>query len=397
MLLFVDLDDFKVVNDSFGHDYGDGVLIAFASFLKQLFQGRNSIFRLGGDEFVVIIDPESWMNTPEYLEEMLERARRPWKALDKEFHCSLSIGVVDFIARMEDARSLLKKADIAMYHAKKMGKNIYAYYTEGLDSETMARIEIETLLRQAMLNDFAGFEILYQPYYSLNPEGSTRLEGCEALLRLRGRGNELLLPKEFIGLAEYLGLIMPIGDYVLRRAAEFCRRVNAAGYAGFSVTVNLSSAQFRQKDAVRRLQGILHDVEADPRNMIIGINEGIALNERNHTLRCCADFRRSGTQVAMDDFGAGPSSFINMRELPVDIIKIAPMYLQACTDNFAGHFIRLLADLGHCSDKKVCLCVETAAQLEFCRELRADLIQGFLLNAPDSEEKLLRELAAAPC
>ncbi|MDR2051302.1 MAG: bifunctional diguanylate cyclase/phosphodiesterase [Deltaproteobacteria bacterium] len=394
-LFFIDLDDFKIVNDSFGHDYGDGVLVAFAEFLKRVFHGKNLVFRLGGDEFVVIVDFSNGFHVPEYLEELLERARRPWNSLDKEFYCSLSIGVVEFIAQLESPRSVLKKADLAMYQAKKMGKNNYAYYTEGLDADTITRSEIENLLRRAMENDFSGFEILYQPYYRLNPQSSRRLElaGGEALLRLRDRDGKFILPKDFIGLAEYLGLIIPIGDHVLRRVTSFCRQINESGHKDFTLSINLSAAQFKQKNVVQKFKGILRDSGVNLRNIIVGINEGTALSERKSTLEYCAEFRRQGMQVVMDDFGSGSSSFINMRNLPVDIIKISPMYLHAYTDEFAGHFIKLVSDLGHYSGKEICLSgVETEPQLEFCMDMGADMVQGFLLNSPGSADKLLREL-----
>jgi EAL domain-containing protein (putative c-di-GMP-specific phosphodiesterase class I) len=308
--------------------------------------------------------------------------------------------VVEFIAQLENARSVLKKADLAMYQAKKMGKNVYAYYTEGLDADTMTRSEIEGLLRKAMENDFSGFEILYQPYYKPNPRGSRRLElvGGEALLRLRGKDDKFILPKEFIGLSEYLGLIIPIGDYVLRRATAFCRQINENGHKDFSLSINFSAAQFKEKNVVQKFKGILRDSGVNLHNIIVGINEGTALSERKSTLEYCAEFRRQGVRVVMDDFGSGSSSFINMRNLPVDIIKLSPMYLHAYSDEFAGHFIKLISDLGHFSGKEICLSgVETEPQLEFCMDMGADIVQGFLLNSPDSADKLIRELAAAPC
>jgi diguanylate cyclase (GGDEF)-like protein len=400
-IFFIDLDDFKVVNDSFGHDYGDGVLVAFADFLRQRFQGMDKVFRLGGDEFVVVVDPVNGLMVPEYLEDMLVRARQPWVSRDREFYCSLSIGVVEFIARLENAGSILKKADIAMYHAKKTGKNNYAYFTEGLDSETVDRSETEELLRKAILNDFSGFEILYQPYYALNQPAAgsakksrgragARPAGAEALLRLRGQAGELIAARDFIGLSEYLGLIVPMGEYVLRRAASLCKQVNDKWRADFSVSVNLSVVQFKRKNLALNIEKILHDTKVKPENMIIGINEGVAMSEKKNALNYCAQFRRSGFRVSMDDFGSDNASFINMRDLPVDVIKISPMYLHAHTDEFAKNFIKLACKLGHFSGKTVCLTgVETKAQLDFCRRVGADMVQGYWFSMPESEDKLL--------
>lgn len=387
-VFFIDLDDFKIVNDSHGHDYGDAVLIAFADFLRRTFHGKNKIFRLGGDEFVVMIDHDDYLSVPEYLETLLERAKSPWPAVDKEFYCSLSIGVVEFISRIEYSGSILKKADIAMYHAKKMGKNCYAYYTEGMDKDTMLRSTMEPVLREAMKDDFAGFEILYQPYCSAK-DGA--IIGAEALLRLKGENGSLILPKDFIELLEYLGLIVPVSEHVLTQSAALCHKINET-HPDFSMMANLSPLQFKQKDSVQHIENILRQSGVNLSNIIVGINEKVALDERKHILNLCSELRQHGIRVAMDDFGSGNASFINMRRLPVDLINVAPDFMADPGDEFTKRFLRLIIELGHMSDKKICLSgVETAEQLEFARSLGADSVQGFFLYTP-IEEKMLRTL-----
>lgn len=391
-LFFIDLDDFKIVNDSHGHDYGDAVLISFADFLRRTFTGKNKIFRLGGDEFVVLIDHADYLSVPEYLESLLDRAKSPWRAADKEFYCSLSIGVVEFISRLEYSGSILKKADIAMYHAKKMGKNCYAYYTEGMDRETVLRSTLEPVLRRAMQNGFAGFEILYQPYCAAR---DSRVSGAEALLRLKGESGALVLPGDFMDLLEYLGLIVPVSEHVLGRAAALCREINETR-PDFSLTVNLSPVQFKQKNGVGRIGSVLRDSGVNLNNIIVAINEKVALDERRQILGLCSELRRQGVRVALDDFGSGNASFINMRRLPVDIIKVAPEFMKDLADEFTRRFIRLIVELGHVSEKSICLSgVESAAQLEFARERGADAVQGFFLHAPadaDSLRALLRTI-----
>ena len=397
-LFFMDLDDFKVVNDSFGHDYGDGVLLTFAETLRRHFSGQDKIFRLGGDEFVVMVDPDNNKRVPEYLENLLERAGYPWPSKDKEFYCTLSIGVVEFSSLQESVGSILKKADLAMYQAKKSGKNSYVCFREGLDRETLERSATEALLRSAIKDGFSGFEILYQPYYRLEPlrNGGARLCicGAEALLRLRGLNNELLPPQNFIGLAEYLGLIVPIGEHVMAKVAGLCRRLNENGYPEFSMNINLSSVQLKHSEMAMNMMAVLRATGVNLNNIIVAINEGVALDEKRNALEYCAEFRKSGLQVALDDFGSGNASFINMRALPVDIIKLAPGYLSAYPDEFAEHFIKLAIYLGNHSGKTVCVTgVETAEHLEFCRHIKVDMVQGYLFHRPDSEAKLLELLA----
>ncbi len=379
-LLFIDLDDFKVVNDCYGHDFGDGVLISFSQYIRALFSPNNHVFRFGGDEFVIIINHGSADKLQSYLDRMLARAQHSWASRGKSFHCTLSVGVVEFPACGEDTGTLLKKADIAMYQAKKKGKNQYAIYTEGLDCDAARRSQMESLLRDAMLNNFQGFEVFYQTYADTQ---SRQILGAEALVRMHGSDGELLLPEEFLSLAEYLGLIGPLGDFVLSHAAEQCRLINENGLENFSITVNLSAKQFKQKDIVHRLEEILRRSGVDFQNVIISINEGVAISELERMLALCGELRKKGIRVALDDFGSGSASFINMRNLPVDIVKVSSKYIDTIQDEFTGYFIRLVTDLGHRTGKKVCLNgVENKAQLDFCREIGMDMAQGFLLHKP---------------
>ena len=390
-LLFIDLDDFKIINDCYGHDYGDGVLESFARYIRDLFRGDNHVFRFGGDEFVIIVNHGNSGKLQSYLDELLKRVKEPWQSLDKEFYCSLSIGVVAFPDDAEDAKTIVKKADIAMYHAKKSGKNNYAFYREGLDCATMERSEMEAMLRHAMQNGFQGFEVYYQTY-SDAAEG--RIVGAEALVRMRAGDGTLLIAEQFIELAEYLGFLAPLGEFVLAKAAEQCRQINESGHKDFSMTVNLSVKQFKQKDIVARLERILQTSGVDLRNMIISVDEEVAIGELDRMLVLCSELRKKGVRVALDDFGSGSSSFLNMRNLPVDIVKVSSRYIERIDDQFTGHFLRLITELAHSSGKVVCMNgVESAEQLAYCRELGIDQVQGFLLHRPSGWQSLRRSLA----
>ncbi len=392
-IFFIDMDDFKVVNDCYGHDYGDGVLISFAHYLQELVAGDNHVFRFGGDEFVVVINPGNGTKVEHYLTSLLEQAKSPWKSMDREFYCSLSIGVVEYGSAVEydseeeTPQSILKKADIAMYHAKKLGKNNYVYYAEELADATLARSTMEALLRSAMKNDFEGFEVHYQPYSDM---ATRKVIGAEALVRMRDGNNNLLLPKEFIVLAEYLGFIVPIGEHILREAARQCKIINDSGHPDFTITVNLSAIQFKQKDIIPRLEGILRDSGINVSNVIVGINEGVAINELERMLLLSSVLRKRGIKVALDDFGSGSSSFINMRNLTVDIIKVSSEYVDTYEDEFTGYFLKLVTELSHFSGKTVCVNgVETQEQYDFCKAIGIDTVQGFLLHRPGPLEALI--------
>ena len=385
-VFFLDLDDFKIVNDCYGHDYGDGVLMAVASYLRELFAGNTHVYRFGGDEFVVIIPPASRKSVEYYLETMLERAKKPWVVEKKEFYCPFSIGIVEFRPGQEDVKSILKKADIAMYQTKKQGKNSYIYYTEGLDIATVRRSEMENMLRSAMENDFEGFEVFYQPYISTR---TRQIVGAEALVRLRGPDGKLLLPANFISLSEYLGLIVPLGEHVLRKASELCRKINGTGLPNFSMTVNLSYRQFQPKFAVENLERVMRETGVNLSNMILSVSEGAAISEMESMLDICARLRECGVKIALDNFGAGNSTLIDMRKLPVDIIKVSSRYIASIDDDFTGYFVRMAADLCRRSGKTACVSgVETEEQFSFCKKRRIEIVQGFLFHQPGSVEAL---------
>ena len=390
--LFIDLDDFKIVNDCYGHEFGDGVLKSFAKFIAQLFQGDNKVYRFGGDEFVILVADGDEKALDAYLQALLERAKKPWASFNREFYCSLSIGVVRFSGTGDTAESVIKKADIAMYQAKKSGKNNFAVYTEGLDSDSVKRTEVEAMLRVAMENGCEGFDIHYQPYSDAKTQA---IVGAEALLRMRAPDGTLLLPEKFLSLAEYLGLIVPLGEFVMARAAEQCREINSLpGLEDFTVTINVSPRQLKQKNIVHRTEEILRKSGVNFANIILSINESTALGETERMLQAAQELRKLGLRVALNEFGSASSSFINMRALPVDVVKISSTYLEDVDDEFTGAFVKLVTDLGHFSNKVICMNdVETDGQYEFCRKFGIDIVQGFLFHRPNDISVLHQALA----
>ncbi len=393
-VLFSDLDDFKIVNDCYGHDFGDGVLKSFAEYVSTLFTGKNRVYRFGGDEFVVIIGEGDETLVKNYLDRLIARAKKPWPALGKEFYCSLSIGVVKFTGSGDTPQSLIKKADIAMYQAKKSGKNNYVEYTEGLDCDSIRRTEREALLREAMQNDFQGCVLHYQPYSDAK---TRKVLGAEALLRLRGPDGTLYFPDQFLSLADYLGLMIPLGDFVMAKAAEQCKIINSMkGMANFSVTINMSPKQLKQKNVIDKTETILRNSGVNFANIIISINEITALGETEKMLQVGAELRKLGIRMALNEFGSGSSSFINMRALPVDVIKVSSKYVENIEDEFTGAFINLISKLGHFTNKVICMNdVETETQYALCRKFGIDWVQGFLFHKPNDVAALIRVLSSS--
>ncbi len=391
-VLFIDMDDFKIINDGYGHDYGDAMLIEFARFLSDGLPYRHSVFRFGGDEFVVLVPPVHAGQVEEIIAAILARARQPWTTLDKVFYCTVSIGVVQYPDGGCGVTETVKNADIAMYKAKKKGKNSFVFYSDGMKDGSMQRAEMERLLRDAIARGFEGFEVYYQPILDLK---TGLVCGAEALVRWFDQAGRMIMPVQFIALSEYLGLIVPIGEFVLEEAAALCRDINEV-MPRFVMSVNVSMRQLEQQDIFRRIENILTKAGVDMRNIVLEVTESIAADDQSRLLTIYNELRKKGLQLAMDDFGTGYSSLNNMREMPLDIVKIDRSFIRDVTkDPYAHSFIHLITSLVHSMGKTVTIeGVETQEQLNYCNKANADTVQGFLFHPPLTKAQLLALLPA---
>lgn len=388
-VLFIDMDDFKIINDAYGHDYGDAILREVSGFLKTHFADPENIFRFGGDEFVIILSPDKVKDIYDIMGGLLQRAQLPWTVLDRTFYCTLSIGVVRFPEANEDGREIIRNADIAMYQAKKMGKNNYVFYTSTLDNDSVARAEMENAMREAIDNNFDGFDVYYQPLVDMDG----KIIGVEALLRWLTFEGKRIAPATFIPLAEYLGLIVPIGEHVMRSAVRCCRRINRF-HPDFFVSVNVSIRQFKQKEFMEHTLKLLAEEKVNLKNVVLEITEGMAVHDMQRMKMIIGELRKYGIGISMDDFGTGYSSLGNMRELPIDIVKIDRSFIHGVTtDPYSKSFIRFISDLVHSMGREICIeGVENANQLRYCRECGADYVQGYHLWHPMPEDEILELL-----
>ncbi|MCP1101796.1 diguanylate cyclase (GGDEF)-like protein [Aequitasia blattaphilus] len=387
-LLFLDMDDFKVINDCYGHEYGDAMLQTFASWLQEIFESPHEVFRYGGDEFVIILDYDVEVDIEEILKKIHKRATEPWTAMNKEFYCTLSVGVATYPGENVSSKTILKRADVAMYEAKRRGKNQYKIYEEAMSDSTKMRSDTEEVLRRAMKNGFSGIEIHYQPIVN---HKNQKIEGVEALLRIRDRDQEkVLLPKEFLALAEYLGLIVPIGDHVTRTALNLLKRINESGYPEFKMCLNFSEKQIQQRDVLTRFEEILKETKVNPANVIVSISESIALRIPHRMHLVCKGLREIGIKVTMDGFGGGNASFLQLKELPIDQITTSRNLIQDLSNPISREFLELIIKLCHSMDKEICVNgIETKEQYEFCMEGSEDKLQGFYLYKVINEKELL--------
>ncbi len=391
-VLIADIDDFRISNDGYGHDYGDALLIEISTFLKSLVTDRVSVFRFGGDAFAIIMEEFSEQKANALITKLQNRTRRSWIAHGRQFFLSLSIGLACFPDNGKTVGSVLKNAETAMFEAKKAGKNRAISFFQGMEHATERRAELERMLRDSINNNFEGFEVHYQFCVDMKDGGFI---GAEALLRLYDRlSGELVMPGEFIPLADRLGLIQPLGKFVLRSAMRICRHINNCGHPDFSVTVNVCLSQLIQPDFAEDIHWLLTETGVSPRNIIFDISGGDAEGflKASGVLK---GLRSMGIRVSLDGFGGGASTLECLRDLPADMIKIDGSF--ACQSGSGlkpEKLISMMSNVGHLLGLKVCLKgLETDEQLKICREAGVDFLQGFYYHSPSSQDEMLELLS----
>jgi len=393
-LLYIDLDDFKHINDGLGHQYGDILLKNISSGLKQIPGVNDNCYRMGGDEFIILISHKVYPNLHNIIDRIKAEFARPWRLKGTEYYCTMSMGVVRFPTDGDSVEELIKKADIAMYDAKCTGKNRVAYYDENVISTSFKRLDLEKNMRNATRNAFDEFEVYYQPITDISKPGMP-CSGAEALIRWNSRELGVISPTEFIPLAEYLGLINPIGNFILREACMRCKYWNDMGHPDYKVNVNLSVVQLLQNDIVEQIAEVISETGIDPKNLTLEVTESLAINDMNRMTKILADIKKLGVRVALDDFGTGYSSLNHIREMPIDVIKIDRCFIiDIGKDDFSNAFVKMVAELASAIDVNVCVeGVETKEQLDILMGSKIQLIQGFYFGRPmtarEFEEKYL--------
>lgn len=396
-LLYLDLDDFKHINDSLGHQYGDVLLKSISHALSSIEGIENSCYRMGGDEFVIIIPPVQYDRVNTIVAAIKDVFAKPWYLKDSDYYCTMSMGLVVYPEFGNGVHDLIKKADIAMYEAKKSGKNRMAYYSDGIDSASGKRLDMEKNMRDATNSGFKEFEVYYQPVVDTTKPGYPCC-GCEALIRWNSAELGFISPGEFIPLAEYLGLINPIGNYVLLDAAAACRKWNDNGYPNHRVNVNLSVVQLLQNDVVQIIEDTIRETGINPHNLTLEVTESLAINDMERMKKILGSIKELGVNIALDDFGTGYSSLNHIREIPFDVIKVDQSFIKNLeSDSYAGSFVKMIGELAEAIGVKVCVeGVETAEQLNILKNMPIDLIQGYYFDKPmqiaDFEKKYLPNL-----
>ena len=376
----VDLDNFKLINDTFGHNRGDQLLQTIAQRMKSCLRESDTVARLGGDEFVLLLSGE---NRGEALalatQRVLKAVARPWQFEGNELSVSCSMGVSVFPRDGRDVQMLLRNADAAMYKAKELGKNNYQFYSPDMNTAIVKRLELQNLLQQALEKN--QFVLFYQPKYDLR---SGKISGMEALLRISSDDNTLLQPQEFIKLAEETGLIVPIGEWVLRQACSFNKFLQDRNLLPMPIAINLSARQLVRYDLVSAVEQALHDTGLPAKYLELELTESMVMHNPEEVIKILERLEAIGVQLGIDDFGTGYSSLSYLKRFPVSSLKIDRSFvLDLGLDKDAASIARAVINLGHGLGLKVIAeGVETEQQLKFLQENHCDYVQGFLFSRP---------------
>ncbi len=399
-VLFLDIDNFKRINDTFGHVMGDKLLKSVAERLSAVMRKCDSVTRdvpdlfarLGGDEFTVLL------NVINKLEDAAKVARRitdsismPFKLEGYEIFITSSIGIAIFPADGEDVDSLLKNADAAMYNAKDRGKNNYQYYKQYMNAAAFERLTLENDLRRALERE--ELLLYYQPQINADTGAIT---GMEALIRWRQTDGEIILPSEFIELAEETGMIIPISEWVLKTACKQNKAWQENGFKTIPVSVNMSSRLFQQKDFITTLSRILHESGIRPQDLILEITESTLMQTSETVFTALRELTEMGVRLTIDDFGTGYSSLSYLKRFPIHAIKIDRSFVREIpTDPGDAAIARAIISMAHSLRLKVIAeGVETEEQLDFLRKQRCNEIQGYLFSQPLPPEEISKLLQA---
>jgi diguanylate cyclase (GGDEF)-like protein/PAS domain S-box-containing protein len=393
-LLFVDLDRFKQVNDSLGHEAGDELLKMVAGRFRACVRESDTVCRQGGDEFVVLLGAVHEVQDAGYVaEKILNASAQPYHVRGHEVHVGASIGISLFPNDGTDVDTLTRNADAAMYHAKQLGRQNYQFYTAAMNARAHEYFTLENDLRRALRD--RELALHYQPLHEV---ATGQLIGCEALLRWNHPTRGLLSASDFLPLVEDSALNVPVNQWVLREACLQYQAWLTAGLNPPPVSVNLSAAQFKRNDFLPSITEILAETGMQPQQLNLELTENIVMHDADANVELLQSVKAMGVRVSIDDFGIGYSSFGHLRRLPIDVLKIDKSFvsdLPADADCCAitSTIIGIGKTLRH---RVVAEGVETAEQLSFLRERGCDAVQGFHYSPPLPAPAFARRLALRP-
>ena len=390
-VMFIDVDRFKYVNDSLGHSVGDKLLQKVAGRLVKMMRSEDTVGRLGGDEFAVVLSNlASAQDADAVAQKIISAIDDPFELdIASEVYVTVSIGITLYPLDSTNQDALLKNADLAMYRAKEEGRNTYARYAPEMDSQNAGRLDMQALLRRALERD--EFVLYYQPRVDVR---TNCVIGAEALIRWQSPELGFVLPGEFIPIAEEIGLIVPIGEWVLKTACVQNKAWQDAGYEPLVMSVNLSARQFRKKDLVETIAGVLRETGLAARYLDLEITESLIMSHADSTVILLEGLHRLGVGLSIDDFGTGYSSLAYLKRFPVQTIKIDQSFVRDLTTDTDDAAI-VAAVIAMARNLKLLVIaegVENKEQLDHLSTLHCDEYQGYYFARPVPAATFVRYL-----
>ncbi|MDU8545373.1 EAL domain-containing protein [Pseudomonas syringae group sp. J248-6] len=392
-LLLVDIDNFKRINDSLGHQTGDKLLISLARRLRNTLSPSDVLARFASNEFAVLLDNTDQEAGQATASQVLATLDKPMFVDNQLISVTGSVGLACAPLHGRDPQTLMKNAGLALHKAKANGKHQVQVFTEALNAEASYKLFVENNLRRALTQN--ELEVFYQPKLCLL---TGRLLGMEALLRWNHPEKGMIRPDQFISVAEETGLIIPIGKWVARQSCRMSKDLTAAGFGNLQVAINVSPKQFSDPELVSSIAAILREEELDPSLLELELTEGLLLEATEDTRQQLDSLKKLGLSLAMDDFGTGYSSFSYLKKFPIDVIKIDRSFIRDIPDDEDDMEITsaVIAMAHNLKLKVVAEGIETAAQLTFLRRHRCDVGQGYLFDKPIPGEELIEKLKRYP-
>ncbi|MHB1959244.1 MAG: putative bifunctional diguanylate cyclase/phosphodiesterase [Acidobacteriaceae bacterium] len=388
-VLFLDLDGFKAVNDSFGHSIGDRLLVEVAQRIRAGIRARDTIARIGGDEFVVLLDADEPADAAAVADKLVTAIRQPFTIGELELRVSASIGIAIYPGA-DGRRDLLKDADAAMYHAKEMGRNCYCFFETSMNADAQEQLQLLHDLHLAL--ERRELVVYYQPKFDA---ASRKLMGAEALVRWQHPTRGLVPPNDFIPMAEKSGLIVPIGEWVLNEACRQMSEWRQFGSENWSIAVNLSPLQFGHAGLIQMLRDTLRRHGVEPRCLTLEVTESTAMRDVDTSMAILQQIYSMGVNISIDDFGTGYSSLLYLKRLPASELKIDRGFVRGLAkDGEDATIVSAIVALGKSLNLKVVAeGVETTGQQEFLTHLGCDSLQGFLLGRPMPPDQFIAALS----
>jgi diguanylate cyclase (GGDEF)-like protein/PAS domain S-box-containing protein len=392
-VLFLDLDRFKVINDSLGHNIGDQLLQAVSGRVQSCVRESDTVARLGGDEFTVLaLHLPHGEDAALVAQKIIDAVRYPFQIEGREFFMTTSIGISLYPEDGVDAETLIKNSDTAMYQAKEQGRDNYQLFNAFINAKALQRIAIEHGLRKALANQ--ELEVFYQPIFDFR---TGKISGMEALLRWNHPTLGMIPPAVFIPLAEAIGVMIPIGTWATRVACAQAKAWHDAGHRTLSLAVNLSVCQLQQPDLLLRVREILHETGLPPRLLELEITESSAMQSPENSVRTLYDLKKLGIRISLDDFGTGHSSLSYLKRFPIDTLKIDQSFVRDIThDPDTAAIVTAIIAMAHSLRLKVIAeGVEFTEQSAFLKRYGCDQMQGYLVKAPVPPDRFMELLAVA--